>query len=97
MFDRSTRSVYQCLVSRWQNIEGRGAVCFDDDGSVKLFVSDEVAEFVTAAESQGISADDLVNRIIDEAEADAAEMHHLADGTGPIVRPVPPVWAPDYS
>ncbi len=84
-------------MSRWQNIEGRGAVCFDDDGRVKLFVSDEVADLVTAAERDGLSADDLVNRIIDEAEVDVDEMHHLANGTGPIVRLVPPVWAPDYS
>lgn len=84
-------------MSRWQNIEGRGAVCFDDDGSVKLFVSDEVADLVTAAEREGLSADELVNRILDDAETEMAEMHRLADGTGPIVRPVPPVWAPDYS
>lgn len=78
-------------------MEGRGAVCFDEDGSVKLYVSDEVADLVTAAERAGLSADDLVNRILDDAESDADEMHRMADGTGPIVRLVPPVWSPDYS
>ena len=83
-------------MTRWQNIEGRGAVCFEPDGSVKLFVSDEVADLVTEAERAGMSADDLVNKIIDEAES-APDRMHLADGTGPVVRLVPPPWCPEFS
>lgn len=84
-------------MTRWQNIDGSGAVCFAEDGSVKLFVSDEVADLVTAAELDGVSADELINKILDDAEASAEDLSHIADGTGPIVRLVPPMWTPDYS
>lgn len=83
-------------VSQWRNIEGRGAVCFEADGSVRLFVSDEVAELVAAAERAGMSADQLVNKILDEAEGQAARLS-LADGTGPVTRQVSQPWVPDYS
>lgn len=90
------RSAYEVSVTQWRNIDGSGSVCFEADGSVKLVVSDEVAEVVAAAEASGITADELINCMIDDAEA-SAERLGVADGTGPIVRMVPPVWSPDFS
>jgi len=83
-------------VSRWKNIEGSGAVCFEADGSVRLFVSDEVADLVLEAERAGMSADQLVNKIVDDAETEIGRVA-LADGTGPVPRMVPPAWIPEYS
>lgn len=83
-------------MSRWKNIEGSGSVCFEADGSVRLFVSDEVADLVVEAERRGMSADQLVNKIVDDAEAEIDRVV-LADGTGVVVRMVPEIWSPEYS
>jgi hypothetical protein len=88
---------YHFCVSRWQHLEGQGAVCFEADGGVRLVVSDEAAELVAQAERLGITADELVNRILDAAEADAQRLGLVAEGTGPIIRMSPPAWCPDYS
>lgn len=81
-------------MSRWQEFDGQGAVCFDADGRVCLFVNDAIADLVAEAERRGMTADELVNRILDdEGAADVG----LADGTGPVVRLEPPPWHPDFS
>jgi translation elongation factor EF-Tu-like GTPase len=55
-------------VSRWNHIEGQGAICFGSDGRVRIVVNDEVAEVFERAERDGVTADELVTRILDEAE-----------------------------
>ncbi len=65
-------SVKAGLVTRFEELEGQGAVCFDRDGRVRLVVSGELADLVDAAEACGVSADEIVNRILEEAEHAAA-------------------------
>lgn len=67
-YDRQVGS--SCRVTRWENIDGQ-AVCFESDGRVRLVVSDGVADLFEDAERDGVSADELVNRIVDEAERSA--------------------------
>jgi translation elongation factor EF-Tu-like GTPase len=55
-------------VNHWSHIEGQGAVCFGPDGRVRIVVNDEVADMFEQAERNGVTADELVARILDEAE-----------------------------
>lgn len=77
-------------MTRWLHIEGQGAVRLESDGRVSLVVKDEIADVFEAAAKLGKSADDLVNELIDRAQAD-----QIAAGTGPIELYEEPV--PDYS
>ena len=78
------------FVTRWQHIDGQGAVCFEPDGRVRLVVSDEVAEVFAAAQRAGTTPDDLVNQLIERAQAE-----QIAAGTGPVDLYEEPV--PDFS
>ena len=42
------------------------------DGSVRMFVSDEVADLFEDAERDGVSADELMTRFLEQAEAQVA-------------------------
>lgn len=70
-------------------------MCFDADGRVRVFVSDAVADLVAEAERRGMTADELVNLILDQEDPD--RVGTLAEGTGPVVRLEPPAWHPDFS
>lgn len=61
------------MTTRWEHLDGQGAVCLEADGSVRLFVNDDVADLFAAAELAGVSADDLVNQAIDAAEREPAQ------------------------
>lgn len=57
------------VVTTRQHIDGAGAVFFDDTGRVRIFLSDECADAFDAAAAHGITADDLVEAILSQAEA----------------------------
>lgn len=65
-------------------------MCFEPDGRVRIVVSDEVADVFAAAEQAGTTPDDLVNQLIERAQAE-----QIASGTGPVERYEEPV--PDFS
>lgn len=65
-FSRSSLMV-SAMVTR-QQIDGVGAVFVDDDGRIQLVVSDECADAFDAASAQGVTADDLVNALLVQAE-----------------------------
>lgn len=54
-----------------RHIDGVGAVFVDDKGGIVL-VSDACVEAFDNALARGISADDIVNALLDEAEASRA-------------------------
>jgi hypothetical protein len=95
------------IVTRWQHFDGQGAALLEPDGRVRLFVSDELADVVAAAEAEGVSADDVLNKLLDAeiARRPAAPLpvdphQRFADGTEPVEleRLVPRDWSPpDYS
>ncbi len=86
-------------MTRWQHFDGQGTALLEPDGRVRLFVGDELADLVEAAEREGVSADDVLNRMIDRAEAERAAATdtpgpELAEGTAPVERLVPRDWSP---
>lgn len=65
-------------------------MCFEPDGRVRLVVNDEVADVFADAARKGTTPDDLINQMIDRAQAEL-----IAAGTGPVERYEEPV--PDFS
>lgn len=62
-----------------QQIDGIGAVFVDDTGRVRIVVSDECSEMFDAAQAKGITADELVNALLAQAEASRVEADRIAD------------------
>jgi hypothetical protein len=73
-------------MTTWQHIDGLGAVCFDDTGRVRLLVSDDVADLFDRALAAGVTADQLVNQILEESDREPARKasNSGADPRGPV-------------
>lgn len=54
-------------MTTWRDIDGC-AVAFDDNGRVRLVVSDGVANLFDKADAHGVDADAIVNLMIGQAE-----------------------------
>lgn len=55
------------MATTWRDIDGN-AVAFDDDGRVRLVVSDGVAGAFDKLAGVGVDADAVLNRLIDQAQ-----------------------------
>jgi hypothetical protein len=62
-----------------RQIDGVGAVFVDDAGRVRICVSDSCAEAFDAAMASGITADELVEALLTQAEAGRVEADRIAD------------------
>lgn len=71
-------------MTRWHRFDGQGAALLEPDGRVRVFVSDELADAIEAGEAAGMTADEVMNRLLDDAE------QKLAQGTSPVERVDPP-------
>jgi len=75
-----------------QQIDGVGAVFVDETGCLRICVSDSCADAFDAASANGVTADQLVDALITQAEAGrAAELikgprNVFVDGDAPACR-----------
>lgn len=72
-----------------EHIEGSGGVWYEADGRVRIVVSDDLADVFDDAARRGVTADDLLNRILEEL--DRAPDDPRTDSP----RPMPTLREPD--
>lgn len=76
----------------WKDIDGTGAACVDDAGRVEIVVADDCAELLDRARKAGLSADDVLNHILKEAESakpagrETSDIGTSEQGAVPILR-----------